>query len=346
MQKILIIEDNLEVRENLAEILQLAGYETIEAENGRIGVEKAKLSKPDLILCDVMMPELDGFGVLKILNNDPKLIQVPFLFLTAKAEKADFRKGMGLGADDYITKPFDDVELLESIEIRLKKSEKLSKIENTDQGLRLFFNEAKAESDLQKLTEEREIRKYHKKDVIYEAGNHAKWLFFVISGQVKCYQINDFGKEFTTHLCGSGDFFGFLPLLTEGKYEDFAMATEETEIRLIPANDFKILLFNNRDFSSKFIKMLANHADHTEKQLIEIAYSSVRKKVANALILITEKSVEETFKITREDLASLSGAAKETVTRTLSDFKDEGLIQISDGEISILNRKMLETMPQ
>ena len=126
MKKIVVIEDNQEVRENLAEILSLSGYEAHEAENGKVGLNVVADVKPDLILCDVMMPELDGFGVLKILNRNPTLMHIPFMFLTAKAEKTDFRKGMGLGADDYITKPYDDVELLEAIEMRLKKSEKPS----------------------------------------------------------------------------------------------------------------------------------------------------------------------------------------------------------------------------
>ncbi len=104
-KKILIIEDNEDIRENLAEILELAGYESFTAENGKIGVEIAEKLMPDLILCDVMMPVLDGFGVLSILNKKPQTADIPFIFLTAKAEKADFRYGMNLGADDYITKP-------------------------------------------------------------------------------------------------------------------------------------------------------------------------------------------------------------------------------------------------
>ena len=116
MSKILVIEDNFEVRENLCEILELTGYEVYSAPNGKIGVQMAISKEPDLIICDVMMPELDGFGVLKILNRNTHTNDIPFIFLTAKAEKSDFRKGMGLGADDYITKPFDDTELLEAVE--------------------------------------------------------------------------------------------------------------------------------------------------------------------------------------------------------------------------------------
>ena len=150
-KKIVVIEDNQEVRENLAEILTLSGYDAFEAENGKVGVQVVTEVIPDLILCDVMMPELDGFGVLKILNHNPSLMHIPFMFLTAKSDKTDFRKGMGLGADDYITKPYDDVELLEAIDMRLKKSEKLKVIDNTEAGLRSFFNEAKGQKELNQL---------------------------------------------------------------------------------------------------------------------------------------------------------------------------------------------------
>ncbi len=124
-KKILIIEDNEDIRENLAEILELAGYETHTAENGKIGVEMAEKILPDLILCDVMMPVLDGFGVLNILHKKNQTADIPFIFLTAKSEKSDFRYGMNLGADDYITKPFETNELLQVVAMRLQKADKI-----------------------------------------------------------------------------------------------------------------------------------------------------------------------------------------------------------------------------
>src|SRR6187399_6989 len=127
MKKILLIEDNLEVRENSAEILSLANYNVVVAENGKVGVELAQREKPDLIICDIMMPELDGYGVLHILSKNDQTTNIPFIFLTAKTEKTDIRKGMNLGADDYLTKPFDDTDLLNAIEARLRKKEMLQK---------------------------------------------------------------------------------------------------------------------------------------------------------------------------------------------------------------------------
>src|SRR6202008_2340916 len=122
-KKILVIEDNEDVRENIAELLELSNYTVITAANGQFGVEMATKENPDLIVCDIMMPVLDGYGVLHLLSRNKKTYGIPFIFLTAKAERADFRKSMQMGADDYLIKPFDGVELLNAIEVRLKKCE-------------------------------------------------------------------------------------------------------------------------------------------------------------------------------------------------------------------------------
>lgn len=129
MKKILIIEDEPEMRRNLATILRLEGFQPVVAENGRIGVEAAGREKPDLILCDVMMPELDGHGVIKALHNEPGTMNIPFIFLTAKGEKTDVRGGMNLGADDYLTKPVDKGDLLRAVRMRITRAEQLAKRE-------------------------------------------------------------------------------------------------------------------------------------------------------------------------------------------------------------------------
>ena len=121
MTTILAIEDEPKIRENIQEILELEGFDVLVAENGKIGVQLAREYHPDLIICDVMMPELDGYDVLIALRQDPSTIKIPFIFLSAKAAKDDFRKGMSLGADDYLTKPFTPRDLREAISIRLEK---------------------------------------------------------------------------------------------------------------------------------------------------------------------------------------------------------------------------------
>lgn len=346
MKKILVIEDNLEVRENLAEILELSGYQVATAENGKVGVQEARSGKPDLILCDVMMPELDGFGVLRILDQTPQTADIPFVFLTAKAEKDDFRKGMNLGADDYITKPFDDVELLDAIEMRLKKSERIkNSFDGTAQGLTSFISEARGQRELTKLSEDREIQRFRKKDFIYEEGQYAKRLYFIASGKVKTFKTNDVGKEYIIKIHKAGEFLGYQALIKEDKYHESASALEETELSLIPKEDFFALLYNNRDFSARFIKMLADNMEDQEEQLLSLAYNSIRKRVAESLLVLQERFAKDGISILRDDLASMVGTAKESVIRTLTDFKNEGLIKIEGGTITILAAEKLAGMP-
>lgn len=129
MKKILVIEDEPEMRRNLATILRLEKFQPVTAVNGREGVEQARKEKPDLILCDVMMPEMDGYGVLRAVHNEPETMDVPFIFLTAKCERNDVRNGMNLGADDYLFKPVDKRDLLRAIHTRLERAEQLSRRE-------------------------------------------------------------------------------------------------------------------------------------------------------------------------------------------------------------------------
>src|SRR6476469_3623120 len=133
MKKILVVEDNIDIRDNTAEILEMANYRVFTAENGLKGVESALLNKPDLIVCDIMMPELDGYGVLHMAQRNPELQSTPFIFLSALRDNNEIRKGMSLGADDYITKPFDPTDLLNTIERRLKKAELIR--QNCSEGI-------------------------------------------------------------------------------------------------------------------------------------------------------------------------------------------------------------------
>ena len=346
MKKVLIIEDNQDVRENLAEILSLGGYHAVTAENGKMGVEKALQEPPDLILCDVMMPELDGFGVLHILSKQAKTSDVPFIFLTAKAEKDDFRKGMSLGADDYITKPFDDVQLLQTIETRLTKSERLRQASagQTAAGFEHFINEARALEAIQSLSENREVRHYRKKDFIFQEGETPRWLFLLEKGAVKVAKTNDDGRELIIRIASPGEFIGYMALLRESQYPENAVALEDSVLRLVPREDFFALVFGNRDVNARFIKLLANHVAEQEEQLISLAYNSVRRRVAITIAHLHEQGFKEIHML-REDLAAMAGTAKETVIRTLTDFKSEGLIEIHDGVITILKPDKLSRMP-
>src|SRR5688572_22468158 len=172
MKKILLIEDNPEVRENTSEILSLANYNVVSAENGKIGVEVAQREKPDLIICDIMMPELDGYGVLHILSKNEQTASIPFIFLTAKTEKTDIRKGMNLGADDYLTKPFDDTDLLNAIEARLRKNAMLQKqYDPSPEGLDNFIKDAQQVLNIKDLGKDKKVKIYKKKTEIFSEGD-------------------------------------------------------------------------------------------------------------------------------------------------------------------------------
>ncbi len=350
MKKILVIEDNWEVREILEEILDLSGYQVTTAEDGSIGAKKALANPPDLILCDIMMPRLDGYGVLNILSKKPATAKIPFIFLTAKSEKEDFRRGMNLGADDYITKPFHKNELLEVIEIRLKKSERLtSSFDGTVQGLSRFIDEAKGYKALKQLSEDRKTRTFKAKEIVFFEGDSAKYLYFLKKGKIKLVKTNDYGKELIISVIGPGEFLGYTALMADEQYTYGAIAMKrETELSLIPKDDFFQLLFANKDVSSQLIKMLANNVITKEEQLLNLAYSSVRKRVANAVVALYEQQQKEgdqqEITILRDDLARIVGTAKESVIRMLTEFKEDGYIRIDGGVITVLDILKLKAL--
>lgn len=347
MKKILLIEDNADVRENTAEILELAKFQVITAANGKIGVDLAIKEKPDLIICDIMMPELDGYGVLHMLGRQTETASIPFIFLTAKTERADIRKGMEMGADDYLTKPFDDIELLNAIETRFRKNDLVKKeFANSSTGIAQFLDGA---AQLKLISDERETTSYKKKASIYSEGHRPLYLYYVVSGKVKTYRTNDDGKELITGMYKDGDFVGYIALLEESLYKDSAEALEGTELMLIPKSDFTQLVNSNPEISKKFIRMLANNVSERETQLVKLAYNSLRKRVADALVLINnryKKNEGDTplIQISREDLANIVGTATESLIRTLSDFKSEGLITIQEGKITVKNENKLANM--
>jgi CRP-like cAMP-binding protein len=345
---IVLIEDNLNVRENIAEILELDGYEVSTAADGSEGIRLLREKTADLILCDIMMPKLDGYGVLHIINRDNQLRNIPFIFLTAKSEKEDFRKGMNMGADDYIAKPFAEHELLNTIQLRLEKRNSIHKnYDQSDAGLDEFLTDARAQEGLNHLAQDREKRRYKKKAVIFQEGDRPHFLYLLEEGKVKTFKISEDGKELITQLYSAGDYLGYMNLIQDSAYDESAQALEDCVCSVVPKSDFQSLLFENRDVSAQFIKILASQLHHTEERLLSQAYDSVRMRVARGLLMIAEKYGKEEegiiINLLRDDLASVVGTAKETLIRTLGDFKQEGLIELgSGGQIQILQKKGLE----
>jgi len=349
MKKILLIEDNATIRENAAEILELANYKVVTAENGKLGIETALTELPDLIVCDIMMPVLDGYGVLHTLHKNDSLKNIPFIFLTAKTERSDLRRGMEMGADDYITKPFSGTELLNAIEGRLKKAELLKdEMLSGIDGFNKLMAVSGSKDALETLTTDRDINKYRKKQTIYNEGNRAARMFYIVKGKVKTYKTNEDGKELVVGLYSEGDFLGYLALLEGGSFKETAEAIEDSELAVIPKEDFDELMNSNPMVSHRFIQLLAKNVTDMENQLLGLAYNSLRKKVADALINLQKKFQKGTepfaINISRENLASIAGTATESLIRTLGDFRTEKLIDIKDGNIIVLNEKKLENL--
>lgn len=348
MKKVLIIEDNQDIRENIAEILELADFKPVTAANGKEGVEMAVNEQPDLIICDIMMPELDGYGVLHILSKKDSTAAIPFIFLTAKAERSDMRKGMILGADDYLTKPFNDTELLDAIDARMKKNEIIkNEYESSASGLNSFVSDAKELQDFLNIDTDKKSRLYKKKNDIYRIGEAPLYIYFIVSGKVKTLRINEDGKELITGLYSQGEYFGYESLLKNQSHTDNAEAMENSEIITMHKDEFFQLVYGNREIAKKFIEMLSNKVDEKEQQLLHLAYNSVRQRTAETLISLqkkfnTDASVDFYFSISRDDLSNMVGTATESVIRVLSDLKDEGIISINSGKIRINELEKLE----
>ncbi|MDX1653261.1 MAG: response regulator [Brumimicrobium sp.] len=342
MPKIAVIEDNHEMRENIEEILELADYDVVTASNGKEGVELVKKETPDLVICDIMMPELDGYGVLYYLSKSPETRAIPFIFLTAKTERADVRKGMNMGADDYISKPFEEMELLAAVESRLDKRKKFQAIHESKDKWIDFRSTVYDLTGLKNLKEKATIKTYGKRESIYFEGDSPKHLFYVNQGHVRNYKVTDDDKELVTGIYGPGEFFGYIDLLNGQNYREYSVAIEGAQLSLIPKEEFEQLILSDKDVSVNFIKLLAGSISEKENELVSLAYNTVRKRVADALVKLYLKykdkladRVEVT--VTRDELASMVGTAAESVIRILSEFKADEYIKTKGSLITILD---------
>ena len=325
----------------------LAGYQCLSAANGREGVDIAKKEKPDLIICDIMMPELDGYGVLHMLRRNEETSTTPFIFLSAKTERTDLRKGMDMGADDYITKPFDDIELLNAVETRLRKYDILhEKYSVGEKGASELIKKLNGSGLLDMQMNIYELESWSKKQILYAEGKRPKYLYLLKKGKIKTFRIHEDGKEYITNLYAADDFIGYLPLLENKVYDDTAEVLEEAEVLMIPKDDFLEALYHDMNIASKFIKLIAQNVQEKEERLMQLAYGSLRKRVAKALLDINAKfsAANNAIHISREDIAQYIGTATESLIRTLSDFKSEKLVETVDGKIRILNKEKLQNM--
>ncbi len=346
--KILIIEDNEAIRENTSEILEFAGFEVFQSNNGKLGVELANAHQPHLILCDIMMPYLDGFGVLELIQKNPLTSNIPFVFLTAKTERNDLRKAMEMGADDYLTKPFNDAELLNAIETRLRKKELQELVlSHSFKQMEALFSSRSGLQELRELGKSRKTKQVKRKQIIYYDGDEVTGIYLILAGNVKTFKVAEDGREFLTGVYGADEYFGIASMLSGEEYQESAEAVDDVTLCLLPRSMMEELINRYPDVAESFIKLLANNVLNKEEQLLQLAYHSVRKRMAKLLLRLREKAGKDdlgSLIFSREDLAAMAGIATETVSRILTDFRDEGLIAKIGSQILIQDATRLANM--
>jgi DNA-binding response OmpR family regulator len=345
MKKILLIEDDQALRENTAELLELSGFEVITAKNGKLGLDLAQKSLPQIIVCDIMMPELNGYEVLKALGEHEETKSIPFIFLSAKTDHTEVRTGMNLGADDYLTKPFEEEDLLAAINSRIAKSLLLEKRNKDSADLPQEALDLRNLNELKNyfydFGEEIEIKRGKS---VYKEGDHANFIYLIIKGVVKTQRMAINGKELITALFQADDFLGFSSFDENTAYEETATAVENCLLTRISKTKLKEILVVNKELALELMNVMNEKLSNTKLQLLQMAYGSVRKKTAQTILQFLEvlnPKQEETIKISRGDLASVAGIATESLIRTLSQFKKDGLIDIDGRNIKILDKKGL-----
>jgi CRP-like cAMP-binding protein/FixJ family two-component response regulator len=347
---ILLIDDDEPFRKNICEILKLADYNVLCAGEGKQGLELARKHHPDLVLSDITLPVLDGFGVLHAMQNIPELSAIPVVFFSGDPECSDFRTAMDHGADDFLSKPFSGDTLLKVVNTRLMKCKVSRKVfsENIER-LKKFIDEVQTAGSEVPLPASQLVKKFRKKEFIFHEGDKAEYLYFVVSGKVKSFKTNYWGKEYITDIFKEGEFFGYLSLFDGNEQKESTMAIENSQIALISKPAFLELLHSNEEMADSFIRMLSSNLENAEEKLISQAYDSARKKVAEALIYISGKYAGQDngdlrFPIHRDNISAVAGLSPESVSRNLTDLRKDGIIEMEGGNIRIVDIKKLESL--
>ncbi|MCF6181566.1 response regulator [Lutibacter sp.] len=351
MKRILLIEDDTTLRETTAEILELENYEVVTAANGKKGVELAKLVQPNLIICDIMMPEMDGYKVLEILSSNKTTQRIPFIFMSAKTELSEVRKGMDLGADDYLTKPVSEELLISAIESRLAKAALLNENEYKK------VDEDKDKNNYDHINSIEELKNYfcdfgttkifEKGALIYREGQFCNDVYLIYKGNVKSFKIDEFGKELILNIYSDDDFFGFSIASDNMPNYEATMAMEKTEVVYISKATLVKILDANHILYLQILKFINENLTEIKEQLMEMAYGSIRRKTAKTIIKFANKMAykpTDKINISRRDLASVAGVATESLIRTLTNFKKEGILEIEGRNIRILNLDKLASI--
>jgi DNA-binding response OmpR family regulator len=346
MYKILIIEDDGLFSKSAEEILRLSDYEVLVAADGRNGVKKAIELIPDLILCDIQLPDLDGFGVLKAIRNSDRLRKTLFIFMSGIPQHQDFRRAMDSGADDFLLKPFTGTELLMSVSSRLQRLEQLSESDSPlldDDNLPINFQD--------RLAVRYPLTHFKKNAQVFHSGQNIHFLIFLVEGILRCSRFDHSGKELTVAIYSPGQFVGLTEWLQGLQFQDDGHALTDLVFISVPVADFKFEILRARGVSTLLTRQLATELRNQNELLLNLAYQDLRGKVAYAFLRLhgvmqNQMDPKQSLPITRVILATIAGIAKESAVRTVLDFIEEGLLEETSEGFRILDRAGLEKISQ
>ncbi|MCP9234585.1 response regulator [Lewinella sp. JB7] len=345
-ETLLVIEDNQEVRENLSEILELYGFRVIAAADGLDGARAAIEHLPDLVLCDVMMPQLDGFGVLNLLSENERTAGIPFIFITARTESEDIRRGMNLGADDYITKPFYKDELLQVVRTRLKKAAtRQRKPADASPPLHLSDPDRGNARLLRCFEEEGQRKEFDQGATMVREGEYPHHIYRITAGHVHLSRTHEYGRNYIIAEVGEGEIFGVTSALERSPYHYTArVSSERVTCQRLPIANLLQLLNTDRFVTEALMRTLARRVVDFSERLVHQAYDSVRRRTALILCDLAQQYGSEPIDLSREELAQMVGTTKESVTRALSEFKRDGMVRVEGRKVWVEERDALHSL--
>ncbi len=332
---ILVIEDEPVLRENISELLMMAGYIVVQADGAENGMKIINQQFPDLIICDIMLTGTNGFSLLHLLKKHPETSLIPFIFMTAKSGRDIMRKGMELGADDFLFKPFENIQLLKAVEMRLLK------LQQNEHNLLAVHDTKTLTTVVRRMLENSSEISRSKNEVLYRPDQIPTGVYYMEKGSIKTYLINRKGKIYTTGIAGVGQFVGYRAIIENRGYDQFAEAMTDCVLKKISLDKFKKEI-NDPATASVFLNILSNGLTKKNHELLEMAYESVSYRLAVRLLEIFHAHQNEPFEISRVALAEIIGTSTETLVRSIRNFSDQKLIELSGKKIFIPDPQRLK----
>ena len=346
MNKLLVITQNKLAGEQICKSTQFSEYETFLASNGMNGIELAKKEIPSIIICDISLPDIDGYCISNMINKNTLTKNIPVLLLNLPKQTLEEEKK---NTEVYTSALKDTESFIAAMKMEIipNGTENKDSHHNLNELLQLL-NSAAPDKFAENIIKRYRTRCYNKRENIYFEEDSPNMVYLVKKGKIKTVKLGPEGKEFIVGIHEKGEFFGYIAVLEDSTYPDTAIAAEESELLLIPKDDFLLLINSDQLLGRLFIKLLANDISDIEERLMTLAFNSVRARVAGALLQLKKKHQQKkdsntcTLHVSRDDLAGLIGTTTESLIRTLTDFKHENIVDTNIGEIKILDAKSLE----